>query len=390
MPTPPLDDEVLTEALEVFDGTRTAKLPKGDKTAAANKLGIARSTLSHRLKLAARRNLDGSASGGAVPAGYGIKGTSTLYNLETGEAVRQWVKTDRDQERKEELIQEIREGFEDIKGTAPRLPKPKKVDERHLSVYPIVDHHFGMLAWGREAGDDYDVEIARDLLQRSAKKLVAQTPPSERCLILQLGDYFHMNDSKNVTPASGHILDVDGRFRKTVRVGVHAMRDLIDLALQRHKEVVVKCIKGNHDPEASLTLEIGLEMSYENHDRVFIDTDPSDWWYFRYGKTLIGATHGDRTKPERMALHMAETCREDWGETDYHWFVYGHIHHESAKEIGSVRCESFQTLAAKDSWTAKGGYSSGRSLQSVTLCAEHGETGRARINIPPPLRRAAS
>jgi hypothetical protein len=62
-------------------------------------------------------------------------------------------------------------------------------------------------------------------------------------------------------------------------------------------------------------------------------------------------------------------------------FYFGHIHHETVKEIGGVRCESFQTLAAKDAYAITGGYRSGQSLTSITHHRSAGEIGRHRINI---------
>ena len=86
-------------------------------------------------------------------------------------------------------------------------------------------------------------------------------------------------------------------------------------------------------------------------------------------------------------MNMAVTQREDWGETDYHWFLFGHIHHETVKEIGDVRVESFQSLAARDAWTASHGYCSGNSLTSVTLHEDDGEIGRHRVNLVSPFRK---
>ena len=76
------------------------------------------------------------------------------------------------------------------------------------------------------------------------------------------------------------------------------------------------------------------------------------------------------------------------GATSYHWFLFGHIHHETAKEVAGVRVESFQTLASRDAFHAGAGYVSGRSISSVTLHVDEGEWCRHRINIKPPAPRA--
>ena len=86
-------------------------------------------------------------------------------------------------------------------------------------------------------------------------------------------------------------------------------------------------------------------------------------------------------RPERMAMMLATDRAKDWGETEYRHFFFGHIHHETAKEVGPVRVESFSSPAAKDAYAAAGGYRSGRALNAVTFHAERGEICRHRVNI---------
>jgi hypothetical protein len=86
-------------------------------------------------------------------------------------------------------------------------------------------------------------------------------------------------------------------------------------------------------------------------------------------------------KPERMAMVLATDRAKDWGETEYRHMFFGHVHHERAIEVGTVRIESFSTPAAKDAWTAAGGYRSGRAMSAITFHKDRGEIGRHRVNI---------
>jgi hypothetical protein len=62
---------------------------------------------------------------------------------------------------------------------------------------------------------------------------------------------------------------------------------------------------------------------------------------------LLGATHGHTMKPDRMAMMLADDRAKDWGEADHRHFFFGHVHHESAREVAGVRVESFhRELAA--------------------------------------------
>lgn len=401
-----IPEELLAETIEAYR-------VHGSQRAAAAALGITQSTFSARVKRAAERGLLGTKAiplpGYALkqitstpkgdfikqtkehgepfelPPGHVIKGVSSLVDAE-GRTIQSWIKT-RTDTTMPDVIEALKQVFEKHEGAAAIPPAPAQTDDKLLSVYPIADHHNGLLAWGPETGEDYDLAIGAERLRDSARRLVSQSPSSKHAVILNLGDWQHTDDTKNITPGHGNILDVDTRYFKIVTAGVQLMVDVIDLALAKHEFVEVRNIPGNHDPHASVALTVALSMFYRSSDRVKVNADPSDFYYRRFGRTLIGATHGHKLKPADMAMNMAVTQREDWGATDYHWFLFGHIHHETVKEIGDVRVESFQSLAARDAWTASHGYCSGNSLTSVTLHEDDGEIGRHRVNLVSPFRK---
>lgn len=404
-----LSDE---ELLKTLEAVRT----HGTQRAAAEALGIGQPALCGRLDSAAKRGLmldTPAAMPGfqikkvstkedeqgrvlqrhiqqvhdtgdqfELPEGHVVKGVSALVDA-NGNTVQQWIKTKVDSV-VPDLTAALKVAFEQYEGAAPLIAAPQVTDAELLSVYPIADQHVGLLAWGEETGEDYDLKIGVQRLRQSMAELVTQAKPSRNAVILNLGDWQHTDDAKNMTPRSGAILDVDSRYFKILTAGVQLMMDCIDLALSKHEHVLVRNLPGNHDPHASIALTVALSAFYAKNSRVTIDDDPGDLFFFRFGRTLIGATHGHKMKPDRMAMTLASRCREDWGATDYHWFLFGHIHHETAKEVGGVRCESFQTLAANDAHHASSGYNAGKSLQCVTLHRQMGEVGRHRVNIPPP------
>lgn len=380
MPTPELSDEVLKEAVALRNQHPTLR-------AAADAAGLSWSAMENRLRRAAERGLDGSTHG-AVPLGRRVGDVSTLYALNPATGQReerlQWVKTKEDPQI-ESLTDALRAAFDEYKGAAEIVAPPERTDEDLLSVYPIADQHNGLMAWGRESGESYDLKIGAKRLRQCMARLVSQSPNSKQAIILNLGDWQHTDDQKNMTPRSGHVLDVDGRYFKVLTTGVQLMMDVIEMALQRHEKVLVRNIPGNHDPHASIALTVALAAFYANNPRVTIDDDPSDFFFYRFGETLIGANHGHKMKPADMAMCMAVRRREDWGNTRFHYFYYAHIHHFSAKEVGDVVCESFQTLAAKDAHSSSSGYNSGQSLTSITIHKDDGEIGRHRINLAPAL-----
>ena len=314
-----------------------------------------------------------------------LKGLNPMPNLDPdGRLLAKWVKTR--EGAGEGLVDALRETFAEYRGASGLIPAPTDIDDDLLTIYPLPDLHLGMYAWADEGGADYDVKIAVAQAMKSIDYLVQQSRPSRRAVVLGLGDYFHANDAKNVTPGSGHLLDVDGRWPKVFGAGARLATAIVNAVAQKHQDVEVVFLPGNHDPDAATSLTVALDLFYDGNPRIQVCKKPGVFWYRRHGLCLLGATHGHTMKPDRMAMAMAEDCAEDWGETKYRHMFFGHIHHESMKAVASVRCESFTTPAPRDGWNHASGYRSTRSQSALTFHAEFGERGRHMINFPPATR----
>ncbi|WP_022721614.1 oxidoreductase [Rhodopseudomonas sp. B29] len=319
-----------------------------------------------------------------IPSGQILKGISAYVDDE-GRWRSGWIKT-RTDSAAPELIGALKAEFEAYRGRAHIVPAPRRTERDLLAVYPIADPHIGMLSWRPQTGADYDLKIASERMLDCASSIVAKADRAREATIINLGDWYHANDQRNVTPKSKHQLDVDGRWFKVQRAGVRVFRSIIDMALAKHERVEVVNIPGNHDPEAGAALALALSGFYERNRRVKI-TFPADLYYRRFGNTLFGAAHGDKLTPGRMAMAMAVDQREAWGATAYHWFLFGHIHKDKLDTIGDVRVEAFSTIADKDNHAAGGGWRSAQALQVITLHRRNGEDSRQRVNIPPPSMR---
>jgi hypothetical protein len=399
----------------------------GNALAAAASLGLSRSTFVGRVAVARAYSLRGELAGPELPAaavpppgfaitsnsaayddkgrltqqwvgsapapgeifekieGHQIKGESALVDP-AGRVLAKWIKT-REGALGEGLVESLQKTFAEYEAKGPIVPPPEVITADFLTIYPIPDLHFGMYAWGPESGADYDVNIAAKIAKDTVGALLTKSEASETAVILGLGDLFHMNDQKNATPGSGHRLDVDGRWDRVFDLGARLILDLVVMALEKHAKVRLVLLPGNHDEDASVCLRVALALYFSNNPRVEVYTSPGLFWYYRFGASLFGATHGHNMKPDRMAMALASDQPQDWGETEFRYFFFGHIHHDSLKEIGSVRVESFQTPAAKDAWATGAGYRSGRSMSSITYHRQLGEVARHRVNITKPAPR---
>lgn len=322
----------------------------------------------------------GNTDGYEVPEGHSVKGESTLVDS-NGNVIVKWVKTNKDAVSHASLVDGLKEAFASYDGASPCIPVPVMQDADLLTLYPLPDLHLGMQSWGKETGEDYDLKIATDLAINSLETLVAQSRPSKHAVLLGLGDYFHADDQKNVTPGSGHQLDVDGRHAKVFAAGAKLATTMVDILARKHHDVEVRFLSGNHDINSAMCLTVALSLFYSNNSRISVNSSPGIAWYRRFGKCLLGAAHGHTVKMDAMPMMMAADRAADWGVTEFKSFFSGHIHHQAAKEIAGVLVESLQSPAARDAWNAANGYRSGRSLAAITFHNELGEIGRHRVNI---------
>lgn len=373
------------------------KTPGHSRTEVAKALGINVRTLQTNLRICRERGEivpesiyvtdraqklieEAEAAHAAAPENFSVKGVSTLYDAE-GNVKLHWVKTQADQEAQ---LRAMKDGILAAFSAETRIPliaPPKWSDADLMTFYPIGDAHCGMHSWSEETGEDFDLKIFETDLVNAVRRLVRSAPRSKYAAIVDVGDYFHVNDKTNRTPQSGAMLDVDSRYSKMIRVGVRALRTCIELALRRHEIVHVIIRPGNHNPDAYVTLQVALGMYYEDNPRVIVDQSPAPFVYHEFGKNLIGVTHGDKTKMEALGEIMAADRREAWGRTTFRYWYTGHIHNRKVFEGRDWMVESFRTLAAKDHWHTGAGYRSGRDMYAIVLHRENGEQERHRIDI---------
>ena len=308
-----------------------------------------------------------------------IYGTSTLLDS-AGKPRLQWVKEKATGPSPEELARIIRLSMEETP-RVPTIKAPKRTADGLLCVYPMGDPHIGMYAWADETGEDFDLTIAKRNLANAVAHLVDCCPASEQALVVNVGDFFHADNMDNQTMRSGNALDVDTRWAKVLRVGVNTMRACIEFALQKHANVHVINEIGNHDDHSSQMLTLALAMFYENNPRVTFDESPGRFHYYKFGKNLIGVTHGDNCKLEGLGQIMATDRPVDWGDTEYRYWYTGHIHHRRVLEMPGCVAESFRTLAARDAWHAGKGYRSGRDMSAIVLDTDGGEVQRYTIGL---------
>jgi hypothetical protein len=263
---------------------------------------------------------------------------------------------------------------------APVIPAPTDKPRDSLTIYPVGDHHLGMLAWKHEVGASYDLDIGEQLLTNAVSYLVNKAPRSKEALICFLGDYTHYDSMISVTPEHRNQLDGDGRAAKMVRVAMRTMRRVVERVAEHHEKVRVIIEFGNHDPYGTLWLMEAFRMKYEDTPRITVDCAPGFFHYYRFGSNLIGTNHGDRVKLDRLPQIMADDRPKDWGNTTNRMWLTGHVHHHKAIDIGSCSVESFRILPPGDAWAHSEGHRAKRQMQAIVLHPTDGEAERIYVN----------
>lgn len=277
-----------------------------------------------------------------------------------------------------DLIDRLQTAFTDLPPADP-VVAPEYHDDDLLTVYPIADAHIGMMAWGKETGEDYDTAIAVDRLRNWIGRAVDASPASAEALILDVGDLTHADDQTNQTPRGKHILDVDTRHFRTLDLTIAALAYAVEYALRRHARVTVKILPGNHNPTSFMAVLFALAERYRNEPRVTVLKVPGEFFVQRFGKCLLAAHHGHGGKPERIVMFLADEYGEDWGQTKHRFLFTGHLHHHKSADIGGCTWEQLRAVTARDAYSIGVAYTARSQLQAITYHRDRGEIQRAKV-----------
>ena len=320
-------------------------------------------------------------SGNIVSAGEVLKGTSTLYDSD-GRVVMQWIKSDTD---KTAELQSVISTITDLCKGIPPLDVstiPTTTMEGLVTTYISNDVHIGALVWGEESQEDYDLDIATTRLKSAYNYLFTTSPNTEIGIVVDLGDLTENDNNANVTPKSGNILAVDGRYPKILRTAYESLIYAIQLALTKHRTVYFINVLGNHDINTATAIREIIRMAFINEPRVIVDSDSKPIKYFQQGQTLLQFVHGDSMKPKQAGEVMAVDCESIFSTTKYRYSHFGHVHSDSVIDTPICRVESHRNLAPNNHWAYGKGYRRGPgTMKSITYSPNAGEISRQIFNL---------
>lgn len=375
MPTPPLTQEQLLEAIAAWRDTGNS-YQRG-----AAKLGM------NYFKF--RSRVDAAKSQG-LHLSQGAQNVVSRAGLVPSEARGGWIHDYDNEGRKigttrwsapsdlpEDTLDRIRSAFEGI-DRAPMIGAPVDTVADLCNVLPLYDVHWGMAAWGEETGgDDYDLTLACDDLMRGMEAVLATAPRADTCLLILGGDLTHADDDTGLTPGHKHPLDVTSRMFRVIDTAIAIIKYAVTRALQHHRRVVIRVLRGNHDENSHRAIAFALREWAAGNDRATVDMDPREIFQFQWGRSAIFAQHGDKMKPVDLALKLSDVC-QFWSESPHRYAYTGHRHRMAAERIGGLNWERLEPFAPTDMYGA-----SWVNRRAMKIDTYHVKRGRIATAIDP-------
>jgi hypothetical protein len=275
--------------------------------------------------------------------------------------VKAWL-TRREPTVKDVAFERILDRVEALSKVPKAVSYPKRESKTLLEV-SLYDAHFGLLAWGKETGENYDLKIAERRYSASVTDLLSKVKGwmPERIILPVGNDFFHVNNPEGMTPLNRNVLDTDGRLCKIVEAGEAALITAVSTCL-KVAPVQVLWIPGNHDPETSYFMCRVLKAMFHANKNVVVDISPAPRKYVHYGCNLIGFTHGNEERHHDLPTIMASEQKHVWGKVTHREWHIGHYHkkketrYSAGDTFGGVAVKIIPSICGTDAWHFRKGY----------------------------------
>ena len=243
------------------------------------------------------------------------------------------------------------------------LPKHRKVVEncqKYVCLFGLTDLHIG-----KRGVDGFNSQVAAkraiQTIQDGKDKALAEAGTPDFWVVTCGSDMIHV-DNYRCTTEKGTLMDVDTDPASMMSIA-YATLERIVLMLRKTAPVKVVAMTGNHDRLLSAALGMMLSARFQGDAHTEVIDGSSGTAYIRYGDSLLGFSHGDSIKPDKLSNIMAGERAEDWGECrgNWEWFT-GHRHglHLDIKESNGCRVWTMPSLSGTDRWHKLKGYSLNR------------------------------
>jgi predicted phosphodiesterase len=290
--------------------------------------------------------------------------------------VKAWLKK-RELKNAEEVIDYFKESLSEIRPKA----QARNSGGKYMYEISIPDLHLAKLAWDKETGQDYDIDIAANLFRKAVQDLVSKVDLNDvEKILLPIGNDFFNSEGYSGATTAGTRQDDDSRWQKSFSVGCNLISEVVD-EISKKVNVDIVIVQGNHDFERDYYLGEFLRAWYRNNEAVAINNSPKARKYVEFGENLILFTHGNEEKQTELPLLMA-TEHSSFSKCKFRTAHLGHLHQDWLREYKGVKVRILPSLCASDAWHKLKGYTGNRrSAMGFLYDPVYGEVANYYYNI---------
>jgi hypothetical protein len=232
---------------------------------------------------------------------------------------------------------------------------------------------------------------------------MAQPMGIGRVLFVLGNDILHI-DTPRSTTTKGTYQDTDGTIFQGFKDATTALQGAILQAAEVADVDLIHCMS-NHDWlmgwACSQTVAARLSHDPRVHSSDY-NLSEAPRKYYRFEKNLIGLTHGDGAKEEKLYGLMVTDAREHISECPNLYWLLHHVHHKDRKtrgeivylrekdhngmtavisgkpapEGGQLNIEYVRSPSAEDSWHARNGYTNRQAVECFIYHPQLGQRAR--------------
>lgn len=269
--------------------------------------------------------------------------------------------------------------IEESKNYAFNYPifKREKIEDSHCLVFDAADIHIGKICSSFETGETYNSQVAVKRVREGLEGILNKSNGwnIDKVIFIAGNDILHVDNAVGTT-TSGTGQDTDQMWYDNYNMAKKLLVEIIEKLLTiANVEVVYN--PSNHDFTHGFMLLDSISSWFHNCSQVTFDNDMSHRKYTTYGSNLIGSTHMDGAKIDKLHGLMAEEASEHWHGCK-HRYIYGHhIHHKTSKDVFSVCIETLRSPSGTDSWHhVKGFQHSPKAIEGFIHHKEHGQVAK--------------
>ena len=220
----------------------------------------------------------------------------------------------------------------------------------YLMVPSLFDAHFGKRS---SVSIDRAEEEYKKVIDATIAKTLQLGMPVSHILYIVGQDMLNADTLKDTTTHGTWVensVEMQTAVDVSCRTATYAVERYAKIA-----PVTVMVVPGNHDRYGVYWLGKYIEGRFVKHPRIKIVHNHHPRKYFKYGSTMLGVDHGDKMRPQDLALTMAVEDSETWATTSHREWLRGHFHkktemyHSITTEKG-ITVKIMPALCPPDAW----------------------------------------